>query len=113
MAEQRPTTVRAVYYQCVSQGIVPKDEQHGYDPVQRRLTVLREIGIVGYNVIVDPTREMRIPSSWSSPADILDTVTKAYRRDIWEQAPWDVVLISEKDTVVGNLQPSSMSYWCH
>jgi hypothetical protein len=67
--QQRPMTVRSVFYQASAQGAVPKSEKYGYEAVQRRLTVLGEDGRVRMADIVDPTRPLEATPSYSSPRE--------------------------------------------
>jgi len=55
MSEQRPMTVRQVFYQATVRGVIEKTEA-GYGKVQRALVDLRRSGLVPYAWIADSTR---------------------------------------------------------
>jgi alkylated DNA nucleotide flippase Atl1 len=79
VADAAPTGVRFCYYRAVSQSIVPKTD-NGYRMVQRALMHLRETGIIPWTYIVDSSRWMRKPETWSSGDELLHEVARTYRR---------------------------------
>jgi len=65
----------------------------------------REQDIIPWEWIVDETRSLERVGTWSDPAEFARTVTRAYRRDFWDQQPVRVEVWSEKGTIRGVLQP--------
>jgi hypothetical protein len=62
----QPATVRQIYYLAVSAGIVDKTEASYKNVVVRLLGQLRLEGRLPFSWLVDNTRWMRKPTSWSS-----------------------------------------------
>jgi hypothetical protein len=92
-------TVRQVFYQLVSAGIVPKTEQGGYRPVQRQVLQMRREKLLPWSFIADGTRWQRKPQSWNSAADYLDAVFRAYRRDLWQRQHVRIEVWLEKEAL--------------
>src|SRR4051812_3288793 len=61
--EQKPMTVRQVFYQATVRGIVEKAES-GYDKVQRDLVEMRRDGMLPYGWLADNTRWQRKPRTY-------------------------------------------------
>lgn len=102
LADQRPCTVRQVFYQLVARGAVDKDERQ-YHTVARLLTEMRRSGRVPYGWITDNTRFMRKPESWSSLTHALDATRRTYRRALWDSQDCYVEVWLEKDALSGVL----------
>jgi len=73
--------------------------------VYRLLKEARESDVSPWEWIVDETRELERVASWDDPEDYVETVSKGYRRDFWQQQPKQVEVWSEKGTVRGVLAP--------
>lgn len=99
-----PVTLRGVYYRVVSAGAVDKTEA-AYKLVGRQLVKLRRDGRVAYNRITDGTRWVVRPTTWQSLDDMLDSVASTYRRGMWNDTPDEVMIFTEKDAIVGTIQP--------
>jgi len=61
--EQRPMTVRQVFYQTTVRGIVPKTE-NGYQQVADALGQLRRSGAMPFSWLTDHTRWARKPTTF-------------------------------------------------
>jgi hypothetical protein len=70
--EQKPMTVREVFYQATVRGIVEKTEA-GYAKVQRTLAERRRGGLLPWHWIADNTRWQRKPITYNSLAHALDS----------------------------------------
>ena len=101
----QPITGRGVGYKLFVAGMIPSMARNDMRRVYRLLLQAREEGIVPWDWIVDETRELEQVSSWDDPAAFVRTVSRAYRRDFWNQQPVRVKVWSEKGTVRGVLQP--------
>jgi len=55
--------------------------------------------------IVDETPAPECVSAWEDPAEYIETVKRAYRRDCWTMQPCRIEVWSEKGTVRGTLAP--------
>ena len=101
--EQHPMTVRQVFYQAVSRGLVPKTEVAYQTVVVRLLVRLRKQGRMPYGWIVDETRWVRKPVSFTGLDAALQHVVEYYRRDLWAEAPVHVEIWCEKEALAGVL----------
>jgi len=101
----QPITGRGIGYKLFTAGHIPSMARKEMQRVYRLLKEAREEGTIPWEWIVDETRELEICSSWSNPEAFVRTVSRAYRRDFWEQQPKRVEVWSEKGTVRGVLQP--------
>src|SRR5262245_30249840 len=96
-----PQTVRGLFYQLVTQGIVPKTEA-AYKNLVGRLTVrMRREGTLPYEWLADNTRWMRKPTSYSSLGACLRRTAQTYRRALWDSMPAYVEIWLEKDALAG------------
>jgi hypothetical protein len=103
VAEQRPMTVRQVFYQAVSRSIIGKTESEYKHTVVRLLTELRRDGYIPYGWIADNTRWQRKPKTFDSVEDALYATARLYRRAIWTDAGCYVEVWLEKDALAGVL----------
>lgn len=99
-----PQTVRQVFYQMVVRDVVPKDEKHGYKPVQRQLTSMRDDGTIPVDWIEDGSRRVRRPYSSHSMEEALRETALLYRRRLWVNQPVQVLVIVEKLALAGTLE---------
>ena len=105
----QPATVRQIYYQATVHGIVDKSEQ-GYDKVQACLVELRLDYGMPFDWLVDNTRWMRKPRSYSSLEHALQVTAQTYRRSLWHQAGVNVEIWCEKDALAGVLYDVTAEY---
>lgn len=103
--DNRPITVRGMFYRAVVAGLVPKDEAKGYKLVQRRLVSLRERGEVPYHWITDNVRIVRGHDRYGSADAYASVAAEFYRRDYWADSPVAVEVWLEKDALAGVLSP--------
>ena len=83
VSEIDPCSVRQTFYQTTVRGLMDKTER-GYIKVQRALMTLRREGRVPYGWIVDGTRWMHKPRSFSSLEQALKSTAATYRRAVWD-----------------------------
>jgi hypothetical protein len=100
-----PITGRGIGYKLFAAGLIPSMDRAPMQRVYRLLREARERGMIPWEWIVDETRELERRPRWDDPADFIDTVSRAYRRDYWNQQPVRVEVWSEKGTVRGVLAP--------
>lgn len=100
-----PITGRGIGYKLFTAGLIPSMDRAPMQRVYRLLREAREQGLIPWDWIVDETRELERRSSWVDPAAFVRTVSRAYRRDFWNQQPVHVEVWSEKGTVRGVLAP--------
>ena len=103
VAEQKPITVRGIYYQCVLDKRLPfvtKDSAGGfrnYRLVAKRALDMRREGLIPWSSVVDPSRNHYDKQRWVEPADFADVAPRFYRKDYWANAEFRPVLLVEKD----------------
>ena len=100
--EAAPMTVRQVYYQAVTRGLIDKTEQE-YKAICRLLVLMRRDGSLPYDNIADNTRWMRKPKTYGSIEDCLVQTTRLYRRQIWADLNCRVEIWLEKEALAGVL----------
>jgi len=108
--EGQPITGRGVGYKLFSRNLIPSMGRNDMQTVYRLLKEAREEGTIPWAWIVDETRALEKVATWDDPADFVDTVSRSYRRDFWQQQPERVQVWSEKGTIRGVLQPALDEY---
>jgi hypothetical protein len=96
-------TVRQTFYQATVRGLVEKTESGYKQTVVAFLSQLRRDGTIPFEWIVDNTRELNEPSTWSTPRQILDTAARQFRVPLWDDTPATVYIFVEKDALAGEL----------
>ena len=102
--EQRPMTVRQVFYQAEVKGLVGKSED-GYNVVQRRLVELRGVKAIPWSYITDGTRWVHGADTYGCLGQFMEDMARTYRRDVWREADERVEVWIEKDALSGVLLP--------
>jgi hypothetical protein len=103
LERDHPMTVRQVYYQLVSQGVIAKTEGEYKSTVVRLLAEMRRAGDIPFGWIADSTRWMRKPRTYNSVEDALERTAQHYRRSLWADADAYVEIWLEKDALAGVL----------
>ena len=98
--EQQPCTVRGVYYNLTTQGVVSK-EKGQYKKVALAYKKLRLAGRLPWEWIVDNTRWMRKLRTFSSIESALEETATTYRRDFLSAQGLDIEIWLEKDALAG------------
>lgn len=101
--ELRPMTVRQLFYQLVSKGLIAKSEQEYKGTVCRLLSELRRDGRIPYHWISDNTRWQRKPDTYSGLTQMLSDAQEFYRRAIWDDQDVYCEVWLEKDALAGVL----------
>jgi hypothetical protein len=96
-------TVRQVYYQLVTLGVIEKTEQQYKGTVCRLLAEMRRDGTLPYHKIADNTRWMRKPNTYSGLQEMLELTQQTYRRAIWDSQDAYVEIWLEKEALAGVL----------
>lgn len=103
LSQEKPMTVRQVFYRLVSQGVIEKTENEYNSTVCRLLSEMRKAGTIPYDWIADNTRWMRKTDSYRSLSQMLTSQKKLYRRALWDNQPDYVEVWLEKDALAGVL----------
>lgn len=98
-------TVRQVYYQLVSQDLIPNNPK-SYNRIKSLISDGRKAGLIDWDMIVDRTRKTIVPPHWDSPADIIEAAARSFRIDKWENQPNHVEIMVEKEALSGILAPT-------
>jgi hypothetical protein len=99
----KPMTVRQVFYQAVSRGLIDKTEREYKGRICRLLALMRKEGELPYDWIADNTRWMRKPDTFTGLAAMLEYSQQTYRRAIWEEHDCYVEIWLEKEALAGVL----------
>ncbi len=102
---ENPASVRAACYRLFALGVIGSMKKAETDKVSRLLVYARENEIIPWEWIVDETRETEVISAWANPEAYFKTVSRAFRKDLWQTQEERVLIVSEKGTVRGTLQP--------
>lgn len=111
LEQDHPQTIRGLFYQAVTRGLVPKTEAAYKNTVIRLMGDMRKDGIIPYEWVADNTRWMRRPTAYGSAEDALLQAWQYYRLDIWAHLPDYVEVWCEKDALAGVLYEET-SEWC-
>jgi hypothetical protein len=84
LTDYAPMTVRQMFYQLVTRGIIGKTEAEYKSTVCRLLVEMRRDGTIPYTWIADNTRWMRKPDTYSSLESMLNNCQQTYRRALWD-----------------------------
>lgn len=104
--EQRPLSVRNVFYQMTNPRLPEPVEktENGYRQVQHRLTRMRRENKLPWGWIVDSTRRGYHVQTFGSASEALQRWHRAYRADLWSQAPVFAEVWCESRSISGVLQ---------
>jgi hypothetical protein len=94
-------TVRQVFYQAVSRGVIAKTEGEYKSTVCRLLTDMRLDGVIPFGWIAENTRWMRKPRTYSSMESALENTASTYRRQVWDNQGAYVEIWLEKEALAG------------
>jgi len=100
-------TLRQVFYALAVAKVVSKDDS-GFKRVGTALARAREEGTYPWEGLVDPLREVRRVTMWSSVDEFLTERCSEYCLDKWSAQPLRVELWSEKEALAGALEPIAM-----
>jgi hypothetical protein len=103
VSQNYPMTVRQVFYQLVSLGAIDKTENEYKSTVVRLLGIMRLEDELPFGWLVDNTRWMRKPRSYTGMEAALEETVKTYRRDLWNEQEAYVEIWLEKDALAGVL----------
>ena len=101
LKNDHPMTVRQVYYQLVSQGVIDKTEAEYKGTVCRLLVQMRKANLIPFDWIADNTRWMRKPNTYGSLGEMLQITRDTCRRALWSNQDAYVEVWLEKDALAG------------
>jgi len=104
--EQKPLSVRAIYYRVLAAGVPTVDKSaSAVNVVQRQVLKMRRRGALPYSWITDGTRYVVKPTSWENTDDAVNALAASYRRMLWMDQPDEVLFFTEKEAMQGTLFP--------
>lgn len=107
--DQKPMTVRQVYYQATVRGFIDKTDA-GYNKVQTDLVQMRRAGVLPYEWLADNTRWQRKPRTFDDVEHALTETARLYRKALWSDAGAYVEVWLEKDALAGVVMPITSMY---
>ncbi len=96
-------TLRQVYYQFVSRGLMP-NRQTEYKRLGSILNDGRLAGLIDWDMMEDRTRSLHRIRSWDSPAEIVEAIADQYQEDLWKNQKWRPEVWVEKDALIGVIE---------
>jgi len=99
-----PMTLRQLFYVLVSR-LVLVNCTPDYRRLSRVTTQAREEGVIPWQWMVDRTRPVYQPNVWNDAEGYVRAVSVSYRRNYWNDQPCYSEVWSEKDTIIGSVQP--------
>jgi hypothetical protein len=103
LAADNPMTIRGLFYQLVSKGVVEKTEAQYKTTVTRLAGEMRLARELPFNWVADHTRWRHGGSAFTSLENWLEESTATYRLDLWRDQDAYVEVWLEKDALTGVL----------
>lgn len=104
LAAEFPMTLRQCFYRLVSMEII-QNTRRDYQALSRILTKARGDGRIEYEWLVDRSRPLYSVNVFENPAEYAEAVKRSYRKDYWRLQPNYVEVWTEKDSVIGSIEP--------
>jgi len=108
-AEYERMSVRQLFYQLVSRGVVDKTE-NAYKRTCDAAVQMRLAGTLDYRKITDGHRQRRTLLMHRGLQHALESAHDFYRRDYWREQPRHIEVWCEKDALSGVIQPVCDAY---
>jgi hypothetical protein len=105
LLEEKPCGVRAVAYKLFSRKLITDMSKESAGSVSRLLKDAREKEEIPWEWIVDDTRQLQTIPTYADPAEYARRMQQGYIKNKWLKQPKYIVLVVEKGTVAGTLQP--------
>jgi hypothetical protein len=106
----QPLTVRQLFYRAVATGLIDKTQKDYNNTIVRLVGLMREEGSIPFEWIVDNTRWMRKPRTYSGLESMLRLTQQTYRRSIWDDQSVYVEIWCESDSIAGVLYEVTEEY---
>lgn len=106
----QPMTCRQVFYRLVNKGAIFKTEGEYKQTVLRLLKSMRKSHEIPFSWIVDNTRWMRKPTTFSSYQQMLKHTAETYRRAVWDSQQAYCEIWLEKDALSGVLYEETSAW---
>lgn len=96
-------TLRQLYYQFVSRGLIPNKDT-AYKRLGSIVNQARLAGLLDWDYITDRTRELVDLPHWDDPADVIRSAARGYHEALWAGQDRRVEVWIEKDALVGVIE---------
>lgn len=110
VGDDPPMTVRQIFYQLVTRGVIEKTEAEYQGTIIRLMAEMRLDGDLPFNWVVDESRRVRITQTFDNVADAIEHTAKFYRRSALAQSDNYVEIWCEKDALAGVLWDVTSDY---
>lgn len=107
--DNKPCTVRSVFYMVTSRGLVDKSEG-GYRTVQQRLMEMRTSNEMPWHWLSDNTRWRYGSKTYGSAKDAVEMVADSFYLDLSAYQKTRLEVWCEKDAITGALMPVTEKY---
>jgi hypothetical protein len=109
--EQQPMTVRQLYYQMVVRGLIQKTDAEYHNVCIRLAGLMRRDGTMPWHWIIDESRHMRVPQTFTNIQDALEEAARSYRRSAMDECSKVYIEIwLEKNALAGTVQEVTWDY---
>jgi hypothetical protein len=105
LEDQHPATVRGVCYFLFVHKLIPNMKDESTKRISDIITRARERDEIDPDWIVQEGRQVRSLQTYEDPAEFGRSMQEGYLRNKWIPQPKTIIVISEKATVEGILQP--------
>jgi hypothetical protein len=105
-----PMTVRQVFYQLVTRGVIEKTEKAYQGTVIRLMTDMRLSEELPYSWVIDESRRRRITRTYDNVTEALEATAKFYRRSALREADDYLEIWCEKEALSGVLWDITSEY---
>jgi hypothetical protein len=121
-------TLRQLYYQFIARDLFgadwidreynaknnlpanTKNTEKNYKKLGVLISDARLAGLIDWDMIKDRGRETVVNTHWDEPSDAIRSVSRWYRRDLWENQPNHVEIMCEKQALENILEPVARRY---
>lgn len=104
-------TLRQLYYQFVSRDFLANNDR-SYKRLGGIISDGRRAGLIDWERIVDRTRNVHEPSTWTGPHAIVSACASQFSIDFWADQPYYPEVWVEKDALIGVLEVACEPWQC-
>jgi hypothetical protein len=102
-------TVRQLYYQMVSQDIIPNSLK-SYKTLAQVINDARLAGLIDWDHITDLTRNLRAVSTWPNAGSVVESAAHSFKLDKWANQDNRVECWVEKDALLSVIGKACAPY---
>lgn len=102
-------TLRQIFYQLVSRGLIPNTEQ-SYNAIGVTTNQAKLAGLVDWDAIEDRTRKFRGKTRYGGIEDLMENAQGGYHLDLWDTQTNRTFVIIEKEALYGVFAPVCFHY---